>query len=378
LRNAGAWRFFEEDPVLEWFVEHRGLVFQFLSIFTFGILLGVSSAYVILFVLRRISRRASTPLAQAVLLQWRGPLRVLLPLLAVHLLLPLSLVSQAVLAPLRHLLSLGIIAAVAWLAARGTRILEELALSSYRIEEEDNLRARKIHTQIQVFKKIILFSITLVALAAMLMTFDRVRQLGTAILASAGIVGVVVGLAAQRTVGTLIAGLQIAITQPIRVDDVVVVENEWGHIEEITLTHVTVRIWDLRRLILPITYFMERPFQNWTRVTADVLGTVFIHVDYSVPVQAIRDALYGIVKESGCWDGRAWGLQVTNATERTVELRALVSASNASDLWNLRCEVREKLLDFIQKNHPEGLPKVRTVLDRQGGGRKSLHGGVHE
>lgn len=196
----------------------------------------------------------------------------------------------------------------------------------------------------------------------MLMTFDKVRQLGTSILASAGIIGIIVGLAAQRTIATLLAGLQIAITQPIRVDDVVIVENEWGRIEEITFTYVVVRIWDLRRLILPITYFIEKPFQNWTRVTADILGTVFIYVDYTVPVQAIREELHRILKSTDLWDGKAWGLQVTNATERTVELRALMTAPDASAAWDLRCEVREKILEFVQKKYPDGLPKVRAEI----------------
>jgi len=196
----------------------------------------------------------------------------------------------------------------------------------------------------------------------MLMTFPKVRQLGTTILASAGIIGIVVGMAAQRTIGTFIAGIQIAITQPIRVDDVVIVENEWGRIEEITLTYVVVKIWDLRRLIVPITYFIEKPFQNWTRVTADILGTVFIYVDHTVPVDSIREELQNILKKSELWDGKVCVLQVTNTSERTVELRALMSAADASTAWSLRCEVREKLIDFMKKKYPKALPKLRAEL----------------
>ena len=198
----------------------------------------------------------------------------------------------------------------------------------------------------------------------MLMTFERVRQLGTTILASAGVVGIVVGMAAQRTIATFIAGLQIAITQPIRVDDVVIVENEWGRIEEITLTYVVVRIWDLRRLIVPITYFIESPFQNWTRTSADILGTVFIYTDYTVPVNAIREQLQKILNESEHWDKKVCVLQVTNASDRTMELRALMSAADASAAWTLRCEVREKLLAFIKKEYPQALPRLRTELYR--------------
>jgi len=196
----------------------------------------------------------------------------------------------------------------------------------------------------------------------MLMTFEKVRQLGTSILASAGVIGIIVGVAAQRTIATFLAGIQIAVTQPIRIDDVVIVENEWGRIEEITLTYVVVRIWDLRRLVLPITYFIEKPFQNWTRVTADILGTVFIYVDYTVPIQAVREELHRILQNSKLWDKKVWGLQVTNTTEHTVELRALMSAPDASSAWDLRCEVRERLVEFIQKNYPDGLPKVRAEI----------------
>jgi small-conductance mechanosensitive channel len=196
----------------------------------------------------------------------------------------------------------------------------------------------------------------------MLMTFPKVQQLGTTILASAGIIGIVVGMAAQRTIGNFIAGLQIAFTQPIRLDDVVIVENEWGRIEEITLTYVVVKIWDLRRLIVPITYFIEKPFQNWTRTSADILGTVYIYVDYTVPVDSIREQLQKILNESELWDKKVCVLQVTNATERTVELRALMSAPDASTAWSLRCQVREKLIDFIRENYPHALPKLRAEL----------------
>jgi len=262
----------------------------------------------------------------------------------------------------KHLISLCFIASVAWLIIRFTSVLDDLVLSRYQIDVRDNLQARKIRTQLQIFKKIVTVVVAILALAIMLMTFDKVRQLGASILASAGIIGIIVGLAAQRTIATLLAGIQIAITQPIRVDDVVIVENEWGRIEEITFTYVVVRIWDLRRLVLPITNFIEKPFQNWTRVSADLLGTVFIYVDYTVPIQAIREELHRILKSTDLWDGKAWVLQVTNTTDRTVELRALMSASDAPTAWNLRCDVREKLIEFIQKNYPDGLPKVRAEI----------------
>ena len=243
-----------------------------------------------------------------------------------------------------------------------TSILDDFVLTQYKIDVKDNLKARKIKTQLQVFKRIVIFVVGIIALATMLMTFETVRQLGTNILASAGIIGIIVGVAAQRTLATLLAGIQLAVTQPIRLDDVVIVENEWGRIEEITLTYVVVRIWDLRRLILPITYFIEKPFQNWTRATADILGTVSLYADYTVPIQAVREELHRILQNSELWDRKAWGLQVTNASERTIELRALMSSLDASDAWNLRCDVREKLIEFIRGNYPDSLPKIRAEI----------------
>jgi small-conductance mechanosensitive channel len=199
------------------------------------------------------------------------------------------------------------------------------------------------------------------------MGFDSFRTLGTGILASAGLASLMIGLAAQKIFGNFLAGIQIAFTQPIRVDDVVIVENEWGKIEEITLTYVIVRIWDLRRLVLPISYFIEKPFQNWTRVSADLLGTVLIYTDYTIPVNEVREELNRILKSSDKWDGKVSGLQVTNTTERTMELRALMSAADASIAWDLRCEVRGKLIEFIQKKYPDALPKARAELKKTEG-----------
>jgi small-conductance mechanosensitive channel len=203
-------------------------------------------------------------------------------------------------------------------------------------------------------------------LAAGLMMFDTVRSLGASVLASAGVIGIIVGFAAQRTIANLFAGFQLAMTQPIRIDDVVIVENEWGRIEEITLTYVVVRIWDLRRLIVPLSYFIERPFQNWTRAQSDILATVFLYTDYAVPVDAMREELKRILAQAPDWDGKVCALQVTNASDRSVELRALASAADASKAWNLRCEIREKLIFFVQQNYPDSLPRVRAEMRQAG------------
>jgi hypothetical protein len=263
---------------------------------------------------------------------------------------------------IRHILGIFSIVGFSWFLLRLTLFVEDLIGIRYDLDVRDNLGARKIQTQVHFFRQVVSVIVIVVAFAAILMTFDRIRQLGTAILASAGLVGVIAGLAAQRTLGTLFAGFQVAVTQPIRLDDVVIVEGEWGRIEEITLTYVVVKIWDLRRLVLPITWFIERPFQNWTRVSADLLGSVFLYTDYTVPVDAMREELHRILDTSEKWDRKVGNLQVTHCSERTVELRALMSAEDASSLWDLRCEVREKLITFIQREYPESLPKTRAVL----------------
>lgn len=257
-----------------------------------------------------------------------------------------------------------LIALVGWLLISMTYVLEDYVTSRFDVGVRDNLKARKVHTQLKVLKRIAIIAVSILAFGTMLMTFEKVRQLGTTILASAGVLGIVVGMAAQRTIATFIAGIQIAITQPIRVDDVVIVENEWGRIEEITLTYVVVRIWDLRRLIVPITYFIEKPFQNWTRISADILGSVFIYTDYTVPVDAIREQLQKILNASEHWDKKVCVLQVTNASDSTMELRALMSAADASTAWTLRCEVREKLIGFIKTKYPQALPRVRAELNK--------------
>jgi small-conductance mechanosensitive channel len=327
--------------------------------------LGLAGHYLIFTILRRIAQRTKSAVDDSLVKHCYRPLQWTVIVFAVRLALPLVLPDKN-LGAVQHLLSLLLIGLISWLLIKAVYVLEDYVVGRFTTEVKDNLRARKIHTQLKVVKRIVIIVVSILALGTMLMTFPKVRQLGTTILASAGIIGLVVGMAAQRTIGTFIAGLQIAVTQPIRIDDVVIVENEWGRIEEITLTYVVVKIWDLRRLILPITYFIEKPFQNWTRTTADILGTVYVYVDYTVSIDAIREHLQQILNNSELWDGKVCVLQVTNTTERTIELRALMSAADASTAWSLRCHVREKLVDFIQKNYPQALPKLRAELHRVG------------
>jgi small-conductance mechanosensitive channel len=293
----------------------------------------------------------------------RAPLRLLLPTLSVRAVLPSFGFESRLNNVVGHGIDLLIIAAIAWLARRGILIARDLVQARFPVDVEDNLEARRVQTQYRVIERITTAVIVILAMGAMLMTFEEVRQFGVSLLASAGIAGVVLGFAAQKSLGTLLAGIQIAISQPIRLDDVVIVEGEWGRIEEITLTYVVVKIWDQRRLIVPITYFIDNSFQNWTRTSAEILGTVYLYADYAVPVQAVREALERIVESTDLWDGRVVGLVVTDAKEHTLELRALVSAENASKAWDLRCLVREQLVTYLQANHPESLPRLRLVQE---------------
>lgn len=251
----------------------------------------------------------------------------------------------------------------AWVLVDGVTVARVTLLSNYDISQKDNLRARKMHTQFKLLANILKFLIVVLGLGIGLMTFDSIRRIGVSLLASAGIAGIILGFAAQRMIATVLAGLQLAITQPIRLDDVVIVENEWGWIEEITLTYVVIRIWDKRRLVVPTTYFIDHPFQNWTRVSADILGTVFIYADYTLPVDKVREELTRILEASEHWDGKVNVLQVTDAKERTLEIRALMSAADSPTAWDLRVEVREKLITFLQDQYPQCLPKTRLEME---------------
>lgn len=252
----------------------------------------------------------------------------------------------------------------AWLAIRIINVTSEHLYSRFNVNVRDNLRARRVHTQITVVRRLLVFIVTVLAIGSFFLMFEQLRGLGLSLLASAGIAGVIIGFAAQKLLGNLLAGIQIALTQPIRLDDVVVVEGEWGWIEEITLTYVVVRVWDRRRLVLPISYFIEHPFQNWTRKSADILGTVYLHTDYTVPVEAVRAKLSEILASTELWDGEVGLVQVTGAGADTLELRALVSAADSPTAWDLRCLVREKLVDFIRSEYPDALPKTRAVVEK--------------
>jgi small-conductance mechanosensitive channel len=225
------------------------------------------------------------------------------------------------------------------------------------------LRERKLRTKIQFAEKIILLFIYVLAAALILMHFDEAKRIGRSLMASAGLAGIALGFAAQKSLANLLAGFQIAFTQSIRIDDEVIVENEWGRVEEITLTYVVIRIWDKRALIVPITYFLEKPFQNWTHSSPELLGIVMLHLDYSAPLDALRQEFQKFVTSSPLWDGKSYALQVIDSTDHSMQIRLIMSARNSSDSSELRCLVREHLIVFLQRNYPETLPKFRVTED---------------
>ncbi len=296
----------------------------------------------------------------------KNPLRSLIPALFVSAVLPLLRFPKPAGRVVAHVVGLWVVASVAWLASGVVLVVRDAILGGYDFKAKDDLHARRAATQLWVIERVVIAVIVVVAGAVMLMTFPAVRQIGVSLLASAGVISVIVGLAAQKVLGNVLAGIQIALSQPIRLDDVVVVEEEFGRVEEITLTNVIVRLWDLRRLVLPISYFLEHPFRNWTWRTSKLVGTVLIYADYRVPVEEVRAELTRVLKASPSWDGDVNALEVTNATDRVVELRATMSAEDSSRTWDLRCEVREKLLAFLQEKHPESLPQVRLRMEGEG------------
>ncbi|MCB1771268.1 MAG: mechanosensitive ion channel [Candidatus Competibacteraceae bacterium] len=302
----------------------------------------------------------------------RQPMGLLVPVIAAQLLLPTLELPELMTGRMHHALVLVNIAAIGWLLVRLTSVAEDVMHQHYLVNIKDSLGARRIRTQFQMVRRIVVVIVQVLALAVMMMTFPRIRELGAGLLASAGVAGLVIGVAARPFLENLIAGIQIGLTQPIRIEDVVIVEGEWGRIAEINATHVVVHIWDDRRLIVPLNYFNTKPFQNWTWSSADLLGTAFFYVDYTFPVEAGRQELKRILDESGLWDERVWGLQVTDTTDRTVTLRALMSAPDASIAWDLRCLVREQFVAFLQTHYPQCLPRTRFSESPDGKSQPAL------
>src|SRR6185437_8930933 len=279
------------------------------------------------------------PVAMLFLDRTAGPTRLAICLLAVALVLPLAPLDDAIRQPLSHLFAVAVIALIGWISTRAVDMAAGRYLQRFRADVTENFLARKHVTQVRVFKRVTDTLIVIVAVSTALMTFSSVRQYGVSLFASAGAAGLIVGLAARPLLSNLIAGVQIAVTQPVRIENAVIIENEWGWVEDIASTYVVIRLWDWRRMVVPLSYFIERPFQNWTRDTQSLIGSIALHVDYAADVSRIRRRLEEAARESKLWDGAVVNLQVIDADARTIQLRALVSARNAPQSWDLRCEM---------------------------------------
>ena len=332
-----------------------------------AILAGLIIKWVLAFFVRQGCRNITGfTFLRSILLRLAKPVNFFLPLLVLDLVLPLMRLDPMVYAFLNKTTDVFLIIAFASVLIGVIKVVEDYAYHHYKLDDDiEDLKERKIRTQLLFLRKVIIVFIVLLTVCAILLSFESLRRIGAGLLTSVGIGGIIIGFAAQRSLGNLFAGLQIAFTQPIRIGDFIVVEGEAGTVEEITLTYVVLNIWDQRRLILPINYFIERPFQNHTRTSTELLGTVHLYLDYTAPVEEIRNEFKRLMEASPLWDRRAAAIHVTNATENTMEIRALISAADGGKAFDLRCYIREQLLTFVQKNYPGSLPKTRTYFDTE-------------
>src|SRR5215475_14739803 len=319
----------------------------------------------------KLARRALSgryPYLYSAFNQTSGLTRLALLIMAMIVAIPVAPMKPEFAEMLARLMGVAVIGLIGWAAIIALHIAAALYLRRLSLDSDDNLLARKHNTQVQVLSRSLDVVLVLLTLGAALMTFPAVRQYGLSLFASAGIAGIIAGLAARPVLSNLMAGVQLAMTQPIRLYDSVVVEGESGTIEEIGSTFVTVKLWDLRRMVVPLTYFIEKPFQNWTREgTSSLIGSVMLYVDFTAPVAIIREKFIDLLKQSNRWDGKTVALQVTDCKEGTIELRCLMSARSAGQTFDLRCEIREKLIDFLQKEHPEALPRTRQISLKESG-----------
>jgi small-conductance mechanosensitive channel len=328
-----------------------------------ALLVGWLIARTILALLKKVAARTGTVWDDMVVRALQGPLRLLIAVLIYLLFSSTVRISENTSAIVHVLVRTLSICAVSWLLVRFVNVGAKASEEALARNERDAGKRRAVRSEIVIIARIVHFVVVVLGSSLFLLQFKAVRTVGMGILASVGIGALVLGFALQRTIANLFAGLQIMFTQPIRIGDEVIVENEWGWVEDIGLTYVVIRVWDLRRIVLPISYFLEKPFQNWTKVSPELLGTVYVYCSYEVDIDRMREDLTDILKSTPLWDGKAQGIQVTNLTERTVEARILVSARNASDQWDLRCLVREAMLKFLQKEDGRFVPQVRLTME---------------
>jgi small-conductance mechanosensitive channel len=299
---------------------------------------------------------------KSVIIHLSKPLNFFLPLIFLNVFSDFFRLNDLGLKFLNKTIEIGLIISFAYVLINLIKVIQDFIISTYDLRKENNLKERKIRTQLQFLRKFLLAFILVLTVSAILFSFDGMRKIGTGLLTSVGVGGIIIGIAAQKSLSNLLAGFQIAFTQPIRIDDVLIVEGEWGKVEEITLTYVVLQIWDERRLILPINYFIEKPFQNWTRTSADLLGTVFLYTDYTLPLDKLREEYDRLIENHPLWDRKVKIIQVTDSKQHVMEVRVLMSAVNSSNAFDLRCDMREGLITFIQKNYPQALPKTRAEV----------------
>lgn len=338
--------------------------FRLLLFAIISIIIGIIIRYVFFRTLFVLNKRDDREIIKLLEKRFTGSIFLFIPMLIMHNLIPGFELSTNLSEWLLLITESLIITSFTIVAVRLVYFSQDVLNHKFKVDRADNIKERQVLTQVTFIRKIVVFMIVMIGLSLFLLQFDGVRKYGATFLTSAGVAGIIIGLAAQKTIGNLLAGVQIAFTQPIKIGDAVFVENEWGWIEEINLTYGVVRIWDKRRLVLPITYFTEQTYQNWTRNSADILGRVFLYTDYTIPIEELRTEFEAILASTDLWDKNDQVLQITDCTEKTMEIRLLMSAKNSPTSWDLRCLVREKMLVFIQEKYPNSLPKTRLVMDQ--------------
>ncbi|MFB6456600.1 mechanosensitive ion channel family protein [Chitinophaga sp. Hz27] len=345
-------------------VDHLPGIIWNLSLAGIAVLAGLLIKYLLAFFVRKSVKKSNEfSLIQSILLRLGKAFNYFLPVLLLNMSIPLMRLNEKYSLLLSRIAEIALTIGFAAIVIGVVHVMEDYIYSTYDLKKTNNLKERKIRTQLEFIRKLLIGIILVVTACIILLSFDSMRKLGAGLLTGVGVGGIIIGFAAQKSLGNLLAGFQLAFTQPIRIDDVLVVEGEWGRVEEITLTYVVVSIWDQRRLILPINYFIEKPFQNWTRNSAEILGTAFFYLDYNAPLDPIRAEFERIVEASSLWDKRVRTMVVTNITERTMEVRCLISSVNSGNAFDLRCIIREQLMKFIKDNYPESLPKTRADLN---------------
>jgi small-conductance mechanosensitive channel len=325
-------------------------------------IIGLIAAGIVLAIIDRLIKQSAILSAFLNCKRLRPPVYTVMPVLLIFLGLRLTFPAELEEPFFAGLVKITSVALLYWLAMRIVDVTSQALSKRYDINVRDNLRARQVQTRIIVVRRIVSFIVFLVALSSVFLMFQELRTLGVSLLASAGIAGVVLGFAAQKTLGNLLAGFMIAISQPVRIEDAVLVEGQWGWIEEINLVSVVVRLWDKRRLILPISYLLEHPFENWTRTSADIIGEVDLFTDYAMPIEPLRAELAGILRDTDLWDGKTQNVQVSDCDKDVMKIRILVSAGDSGSAWDLRCLVRERMLAFISRDYPQCLPLRRNLI----------------